>query len=70
MTKYNLGLLDRLLGFAFWLYFNLIRLVNRKLRCPAGEGGIHLWVVRDGYVCRDCGAPMGRVAPGSDGVDR
>ena len=68
--KHELVPIDYILGFAFWLYFSIKRLLNPKLKCPGNESGIHLFVVRGGYFCRDCGMPMGRVAPGADGVDK
>ena len=70
MSEHKLEPLDYVLGFAFWVYFSIKRLLNPKLKCPVGEGGIHLFVVRGGFVCKYCGAPMDRVAPGADGVDK
>lgn len=71
LTSDKVYFIDYVLGALVAVYYSCKRLFSRDSRCPKSEGGIHLWVVRDGdFKCRACGRPQTRIGPGADGRDR
>ncbi|MBU1067182.1 hypothetical protein KKE60_05315, partial [Patescibacteria group bacterium] len=66
LTSDKVYFIDYVLGAIVAVYYSCKTFFSRDSRCPNSGNGIHLWVVcDDGYVCKNCGVPMTRAAPGT-----